>query len=396
MNLLTAIQHREYRKRDLSKHDWIILPIVGLATVFFIFGLAEFIARRTFTATPTASLESCMVLNDLSTGAREVPNSVCWEKSWESPLVEYKFNSCGDRAGMECGPKPPGTYRIVLAGSSFSIGKRVDREKSFAALLPVELSRETGRNVELYNEGILMWGTPRVVSMQMDRILAAHPDLILIMLSPWDIDNVSVLWSVHEQPGPKAGNWLEFALSTKTLSETIEGSANWSRAVVMLKEFFYLSESQYVKSSLMQDRVADMLKAEPTAELQSKLNDLEVYIGRDEDRAKAAGVPLAVVFVPNRAQAAMIAMGHWPAGYDPYKLGEEIRAITTRHGATYIDIVPDYRNEGNPERGYYPIDGHPNVQGSEMLTKMLAKELTNGSLNGLKVDGRQTALENVE
>ena len=89
----------------------------------------------------------------------------------------------------------------------------------------------------------------------------------------------------------------------------------------------------------------------------------------------------------------MISMSSWPPGYDPYKLGEELRTIITRHGGTYIDILPDYRNIMNPERGYYPMDGHPNVEGSAMIAKMLAKELTNGAIPALQASTRQAAME---
>ena len=242
-----------------------------------------------------------------------------------------------------------------------------------------------------------MWGTPRVISMQMNRVLAAQPDLILVMVSPWDVDNVSILWSGHEAPGPNLGsNWLKDELATVGLTQTVRDLADWSRASVMFKEFLYQSQSQYVKSFLMQGQVTDMLKAEPSAQLQNKLNDLDLYVGRIENSARAAGVPVAVVFVPNRAQAAMIAMGHWPAGYDPYKLGEEIRTIAQRHGAAYLDILPDFRELGNPERGYYPIDGHPNIEGSAMLSRMLAKELTSGTVDALKPDAQQTALKKAQ
>src|SRR6202035_2849097 len=96
--------------------------------------------------------QKCMSFNDPTTGAHGLPNVVCREKLSEVKQTEYRFNSCGHRAGMECGPKPPGTYRIVMTGSSFGFGLGVEREETFAALLPRELSQQTGRKIELYNE----------------------------------------------------------------------------------------------------------------------------------------------------------------------------------------------------------------------------------------------------
>ena len=76
----------------------------------------------------------------------------------------------------------------------------------------------------------------------------------------------------------------------------------------------------------------------------------------------------------------MISLGKWPAGYDPYKLGEEVRAIVTSHGGAYIDILPDFRTVPDPEQYYYPIDNHPDARGHAIIADMLAKELTSGAV----------------
>jgi len=96
-------------------------------------------------------------------------------------------------------------------------------------------------------------------------------------------------------------------------------------------------------------------------------------------------VPLVVVLVPNRPQAAMISMGEWPAGYDPYKLDDELRSIVTSHGGTYIDILPEYRNMPNPEQHYFPVEGHLDADGHGIVSEILARELTSGAIPALKV-----------
>lgn len=90
------------------------------------------------------------------------------------------------------------------------------------------------------------------------------------------------------------------------------------------------------------------------------------------------------VYVPNRAQAAMISMGKWAAGYDPYKFGEELRAIITRHGGTYIDILPGFRSLPNPGQYYFPVDGHPDARGHAIISGFLAREITSGAVPALK------------
>ena len=147
----------------------------------------------------------------------------------------------------------------------------------------------------------------------------------------------------------------------------------------LLQEFVYQSQYQYVEAYLRKgDSEAGFLQSEPSAEWRNYLQYLDIYAAKLEEMAKASGVPLAVVFVPNRAQAALISMGHWPPGLSPYKLGAELRSIVVSHGGTYIDILPEFRNIPNPEQYYYPVDGHPNARGHALLARLLASELANG------------------
>jgi len=76
---------------------------------------------------------------------------------------------------MECGLKPPGTYRIVMLGSSQAAGVHVQRGRHLMeGVAAAELSRQTGRKVELYNEG--MWARyPHVLDLSFNEVLAAQP-----------------------------------------------------------------------------------------------------------------------------------------------------------------------------------------------------------------------------
>ena len=97
-------------------------------------------------------------------------------------------------------------------------------------------------------------------------------------------------------------------------------------------------------------------------------------------------MPVITVLLPNHAQAAMIAMGEWPAGYDPYKLDEELKSVVTGHGGTFIDLLPDLRTVPNPQQGFFPVEGHPNARGHATMSFVLARELTSGAVPALRVD----------
>jgi hypothetical protein len=377
--------------------------LISLLTVGVLTGATEMIARRMFPRSET-SVYNCLVLSDPSTGTRGIPGRTCWEKIEENQPVEYRFNSSGYRAGMEFVPKSPDTYRIVMVGSSFAMGYRVDREKTFGALLPAELSQRTGHRAELYNEAMAgSGGSPRSVSLRFNDALATKPDMILWILTFWDISHVSTIMPDDVAPvghGIAMGRTRRLvreALATKSIPEEIRALADvplkvvrvrWeaTRSCFLLRHFLNEGQSQYLKSYLMQpDSSIGFLRAEPSAEWKSWLRQSDSYAMELEARAKAAGVPLVAALVPDRAQAAMISRGEWPAGLDPYKLDHELRAMIVSHGGTYIDILPGFRNVPNPERYYFPVDGHPNADGHKIISELLANALTGGAVPALTV-----------
>ncbi len=95
---------------------------------------------------------------------------------------------------------------------------------------------------------------------------------------------------------------------------------------------------------------------------------------------------MVAVFAPSRAQAAMISMGEWPKGFDPYRLSGAIAHSITSHGGEYFDISPDFRDIPDPEQYYLPVDGHPDASGHAVFARLVAKNLINGLRPTLSVD----------
>lgn len=355
----------------------------------------------------------CIVSNDLSTGVRFVPSSECRDKSMESSWTDYKFNSHGHRAGWEYGPKDPGTYRIVMTGSSIAFGFVVDREKSFAALLPGEISAQTGRRVELYNEsmGYAGGGTPHSVLIRFDEILAARPDAILWVLTPYDIENVSSIgWvkgvnqNAPRDAGENPGSHTHFEqtilkltsrLGVKSIPEPLLNWADKANSQLQfqnyLKHFLYESQSLYVSASLNgPPEKIGFLDKNWGPVWTGRLHDFDGYAANFIAKAGDAGIPVIAVFVPDAQLAAIISKGEWPAGDDPFKLDHELGASITRHGGTYIDILPDYQKDPDSEEGYFRFNGHPNAMGHAKIAGMIARKITSGPVPALRAAAAQT------
>jgi hypothetical protein len=386
MNFPTDVKPAPGAEGKMARRDWILLPLLALSTITLISVCTELVARRTFSESAT-SLESCLVLTDPTSGVRGIPNSVCWEKSPESPLVEYRLDGAGYRSGMEYGAKSPGTFRIVMIGSSLAMGERVPFEKTLAALLPVELSRRSARKIELYNEA-MAYGFARNTALRFQDALRAQPDLILWVLTPLDIERAGFTYVKNSFNKPAPSDSPIASLKNAILKEIRErgGSIVVGNA---LRHWLYefQSQRQYIHSFLLNrpdEGEAGFLKGEFSPQWQAHVSEFDSYAADIEQRAKAAGVPFAATFAPNRVQAAMISLGEWPPGFDPYQLDRTLQSIVTSHGGTYIDILPDFRTLPGPEHLYYPLDGHPDAQGQAVLAELLAKALAGGAIPELK------------
>jgi hypothetical protein len=278
------------------------------------------------------------------------------------------------------------------------MGHMVPREKTFAALVPAIMNGQSRHKVELYNEGMVTV-SPHVASLRMNEVLTADPDLILLTISPLDIEKELPDASLPNAPSETSAlsgrAWYFF--KAMFVSKSIPDAAHdfWARVLKRIEEtksatlihtLLYKSKSQYVKSSLAGDD-AGFMRIPTSPDWQSRLRQFDSDTDELARQARSARVPLVVTLVPNRAQAAMISMGEWPAGFDPYKLNDDMRAIVTRHGGIYIDLLPEYRTVINPEQGYYPVDGHPNSDGHAMISRMLVKELSNGAIPELSTAG---------
>jgi hypothetical protein len=384
----------------LPMKDWILLPVIGLLTIISLAAFTEFATRWLFPVSQT-NFNNCYFENDLSGDAPVKPSSVCTERIAESPFpVQYRYDSHGHRADGALELKRPGTYRIVQIGSSFAMGLFIPREMSFAAILPEELSLQTARNVELYNEstGGKFRGGPFPIKDSVrgfKSAFTADPDMILWIITPMDIENSEMESPALkpetpdirragqvETPGGLWGSWarLENSIMPGTIWRRLRYRWGQSRTSVILEHYLIMSESpnQYVESYLQNGRDVDFLKTEPSARWQDLLENLEGQAEGFEKQAHDANIPFVAVLLPNRAQAAMISTNSWPRGYDPYKLDDELRTVIEAHGGTFVDVLPDFRSEPDPWKFYFPVDGHLNTKGHAMVSRMLAKKLTAG------------------
>jgi hypothetical protein len=91
-------------------------------------------------------------------------------------------------------------------------------------------------------------------------------------------------------------------------------------------------------------------------------------------------VPLVILAVPSRAEAALLSSSQPPAHVDPFAFGRAIQAIASRHGAGYVDLMGPISRIPNAENLFYPVDGHVTPEGHKVIAQALAQKLQDGSV----------------
>jgi|GEM_PF-3254967 len=101
--------------------------------------------------------------------------------------VSYKPNRYGHRDREFNPDKPSGTYRILVAGDSFTEGAGVSRSETFSHVLETQLNAQFGGGnctFEVYNLGHCGMTTREEVSMLLAQAPTFQPDMIILAYVP--------------------------------------------------------------------------------------------------------------------------------------------------------------------------------------------------------------------
>src|SRR5262245_41152094 len=96
---------------------------------------------------------------------------------------DVSFNSAGLRDREHSFEKQAGTFRILLLGDSFMEALQVPSDSMLATLMERDLTRATGRPVEVINGGVSGWGTGDELRYLTRYGLAYHPDLVVVAMT---------------------------------------------------------------------------------------------------------------------------------------------------------------------------------------------------------------------
>ena len=99
--------------------------------------------------------------------------------------VRITINKQGFR-DRSYGPKPPGVFRILTIGDSFTFGLGVDQHEVYSKVLESILNKQTAQTFEVINGGAPGYSTHQELILLKEAGLALEPDLVLVGFYPFN------------------------------------------------------------------------------------------------------------------------------------------------------------------------------------------------------------------
>ena len=355
--------------RRLPRRDWVVLPLLALATVLVMVGAVESGARILM---PEAAQDPC-IGTDPVIGHRARPFCVSKTKSPESPWVENRYNDCGYRSVTSCKPPPAGTVRIAVIGSSTSWGYHVPYGQTWFARTGVALTAACNRPVDVQNLGGLF--SLSQIAVRADEAAALKPDVAVMLIAPFDLEQLETGPFKPATATGSDGTAKDKPSGLKALQNAILDS----RAVIGAQHLIFAQPASYVPLYLRYKDKADFLRPPFTPAWRQRLAYLDDAVGYISARFKARGTPFVLGYVPQQAQADIVAGKLKIAGVDPFAIDRAIEAIAARHGVIFRDLTPAFETVPSAPALYLNVDGHLNDAGNALLAKMMAASLSGSS-----------------
>jgi hypothetical protein len=339
--------------RRISGREYALLALTVVLTVAFLAALAEGTARLIW---PEEQRDTCEVWQNGT--AHMHPNCQSIVKVAEGSWVVNRYNDCGYRSAAACGPKPPGSLRVAVLGTSVSRGYWIAYEDSFSGRLERTLSQQCRRPVEFQNLSIgaargPVWHTAANRAPEAFRL---GPSALVLVVTNYDL----MLYMPPAPPGAHSAPAVGGFNLAFTVGRLRQEFLSDSRAATMAMHAAYTDEDRYLTFFLGHGDSADFLRSPFSPLWRYRLDLFEQTVATLSKLSQAAGVPLVILFSPGRPQVVLAhtkAAGH--AGIDPFLFPRALGEIARRHGAVFADATATEDVAADPDHLFYLVDGHP-------------------------------------
>lgn len=339
----------------LPRRDYVLLPMIFAATILALLGIGEASARLFYAQDDAA--EPCEY--STPTGLRYRPLCTSHTKVWEGPWITQQFNACGYRTAESCAPRPAGSLRVVVVGSSTARGALLNYDDSFAARASAKLSEACGGLVDFQNMGTEPSDTDRI-DLRMKEAAELKPSAIVMTIGPFDL--------IHLKDPP-----LAQAPPQGFNLRAVANRLRESRLFLLMQYHLYSDPAFQIRAFLLNGDPADYVRRPLAQAWQKRIVDLGDLLGRMQNLAE--GVPILLLYIPERAQVALARLPADPPGIDPFVLGSALQGVAARHDVRFVDATKAFATAPDFQSLFYLTDGHPQAGGHAALASVVEQAL---------------------
>ncbi len=306
------------------------------------------------------SLELVFRIQSISTNLGLPSEIAAWQTRYDRL---WERNVFGFRSRHEEVHKPPGVFRIVALGDSFTWGDKIaETDSTWPAILETTLARDGGaERIEVISMAQRGYTTANEAELLERLGWQFDPDLVLIQFFAND--------ALPSGPDFQSvgGEWLcpqHSLVPARFRTELVERSA-----IIAFLEVQYNALRSSRPCYLQFHQLYNSSSA-TLAEFQSAL----AAIG---DSARERGTPTLLLLFP------FLAPGEWTVESYPLRpVHEQVTSMARAQGLWVVDLVPNFVAEGGDWRRWWATryDSHPNSQAQRLVADVLAASILGSGL----------------
>ena len=285
--------------------------------------------------------------------------------------TEWRSNAQGLRAERDFGPKPPGLYRILVVGDSFTVGDQVPVEQTYPGVLQRRFDADYGPGkIEVVNAGFPGYGTVNEARWIAKFGAALEPDLVVVGMTPNDL----------------LENQFPLQYTARDGAMVLSKSTEADRRVFEDRQRWY-SLPGHVERSLLRQRIVSSPRyrrlrhgyvhthrhaymTRQGGRSRALYELAQQYLLEAQANTLALGAHFVLAVIPFREQLADLG-----EGLDAEVLGRRMAAFGEEHGFAVLDLLPAFRAHPEAMSLYWRYDSHCTAAGYELIGNHLHRFL---------------------
>lgn len=340
--------------------------VYGLVTAGIALSLLEILVRA-FGLAPRLQNEYVLYVDDPVLPHRPRPGSVVEGRSTTNEFdFRYVHNSLGLRGPEVVVPKPPGTFRILALGDSFTYGGGVDVGDTFLAVLERRLA---ARGPDHPPVGVVNAGIPRFFP-EAERLFLQHyglplePDLVVVGFVPNDVIDTHLGLEAIE------------VLSDGRLVSNYGARLLAALGPGLLTLYEHWHSFRIPMRRWLQARIADDRPIRPDEVFreggyhEEDWREVERQYDGMVSLCRERGAGFVLVHLPQ--QAPWDEAASYPA--------RRLAGWSERAGVLFVDPLPAMRAHDAPETLHWRLDRHPTAAGHALVADVFFGALEAGNL----------------